>query len=149
MPHLDRPRLPISWSLLDEWADAMQKQWNLVQFLIERTLIVYSMRRHLPSHLACLAVIFSNCSSVVRVPSSRQVRSLSQKMLRQWVFGSDGGPHRREAWGFVLSQVLPCHFIMSPTERALRGGSCFPRILGRPLLLDLGSVGEWRETVEL
>ena len=39
-----RPRLPISWSLLDECADAMQKQRNVVQFLIERTLIVYSMR---------------------------------------------------------------------------------------------------------
>lgn len=37
------------------------RQRNLAQFLIELTLTDYSMSRHLPSHLACSAVIISNC----------------------------------------------------------------------------------------
>ena len=77
--------------------------------------------RHLPSHLACLAVIISNCFFSCPLPSNRQVRCLSQKCYGNGYLGQTETP-RREAWGFVfpgcrshlqsgLKKLAPCRLV--------------------------------------
>ena len=58
--------------------------------------------RHLPSNLACLAVIFSNC--FFSCPCAQQSPSpeLEPNILWQWLFGSDGDPTPRGVVGFVF-----------------------------------------------
>ena len=73
------------------------RQRYLAQSLFELTLTHYSMCGHWPSHLACSAVIISNCSSVARMPSSRQVQSLSQDGYGNVYMGQTETP-RREEW---------------------------------------------------
>ena len=101
------------------------KQWNLAQFLIELTLIDYSMRDTCHHILACLAVIISNCFFSCPLPSNRQVRCLSQKCCGSGCLGQTETPPR-EAWGFVfpgcrshlqsglasgLKKLAPCRLI--------------------------------------
>ena len=92
--------MPFFGARVTSRGDARQRY--LDHFPIELTLIDYSMSRHLPSHLACLAVIISNC--FFSCPCAQQSPSpeLEPKMLRQWLFGSDGDPTPRGVVGFVF-----------------------------------------------
>ena len=80
---------------------------------MEPTLIDSSMSRHLPSHHVLgsedfqLFLQLSVCQAVAKFEAWT-------KMLRQWVFGSDGDPTPRGV-GFRLSQELLCHSIMLPS----------------------------------
>ena len=60
--------------------------------------------RHLPSHLACLAVIISNCFFSCPYAQQSPSPESEPKMLRQWLFGSDGDPTPRGVVGFVFSR---------------------------------------------
>ena len=78
------------------------RQRTLTQSLFELAITDYSVSEHLPSHLVWSAVILSNC--FFSCPCAQQSPSpeLEPKMLRQWIFGSDGYPTPRGVVGFVF-----------------------------------------------
>ena len=95
-----RPRLPISWSLLDKWADAMHDSGTSLSPWVDTC-----------HHILCdRQWSFPTVSSVVRVPSSRQVLSLSQKCYGNGFLGQTETP-RREAWSVSSfpGGVVPLH----------------------------------------
>ena len=99
------------------------RQRFLDHYLIELTLIDYSVSRHLPSHLACLAVIISNCFFSCPCAQQSQVRSLSQKCYGNGYLGQTE-TRRREAWlvSSFPGGVVPLHNVaLTPSVRTRVG----------------------------
>ena len=112
----------ISWSLLGR-CDAKTAEPRSVPDRTHSHRLFYE--RHLPSNLAVLGSdLFQLFSSVVRVPSSRQVRSLSQTFYGNGYLGQTETP-RREAWSVSSfpGGVVPLHNGRSHLQSGTRVGS--------------------------